>query len=329
MRNAGHRLLLVEDDATLREMVASHLSRDRYEVVTAGSAEDVLHRLRKGGLSYDVCLLDLHLPGISGLELSRLLLATAPLKPVILITGDDDEGTAREALGQGVTGYLLKPFELFELDASLSQAVSMLDLVEATETLARAQAGTRDEWGEAGGMLPPSWLHLGDERSGAGHGHGARVVGVAGLLAEALGSALNARAREVLRTAARTHEVGRLLGTGAPGEVAGRSAQLLDNLGFDGDVGEVVRDAAVRWSPGLPLSARILSLADRLDHDAVDRCRMMDAPDAIRRALDGALAGAGETTDPDLAALLGRRRESVESMWVLQRQEHAPAGAAS
>ena len=327
MRNARHRVLLVEDDGGLRDMIASHLSRNRYEVVTAESAEDVLDRLRKGGLSYDVCLLDLHLPGISGLELSRLLLVTAPLKPVILITGDDDERTAGEALAQGVTGYLLKPFQLFELDASLSQAVSMLELVEATEALARAQAETLDEWGEAGGMLPRSWLNLGDERSGAGPGHGARVVAVAGLLAKAVGSTLDGRAREVLRTAARTHEVGRLLGTGGAGEVAGRSAQLLDNLGFDPGVGEVVRDAAVPWSPGLPLSARILALADRLDHDAVDHCRTMEAPDAIRAALDAAIGRAGETSDPDLAALLGRSRESVESMWVLQRQERAGAGA--
>lgn len=327
--SARHRVLLVEDDGRLREMVASHLARNRYEVRTAGSAEDVLDRLRAGELSYDVCLLDLHLPGISGLELSRLLLTTAPLRPVILITGDDDERTARDALAQGVTGYLLKPFELFELDASLSQAVAMLELVEATETLARARAESLDDWGEAGGMLPQSWLQVGDERSGAGPGHGARVARVAGLLATALGPRLDGRAREVLRTAARTHEVGRLLGTGGTGEVAGRSAQLLDNLGFDGGVGEVIRDAAVRWSPGLPLSARILSLADRLDHDAVERCRTVDAGDAIRQALDAALAGAAETTDPDLAALLGRGRESVESMWLLQRQEHAPAGASA
>lgn len=329
MRKGRHRILLVEDDVRLREMVGSHLSRSRYEVVMAESAEDVLERLRTGALSYDVCLLDLHLPGISGLELARLLLTIAPLKPVILITGDDDEQTAGDALAQGVTGYLLKPFELFELDASLSQAVSMLELVEATETLARSQAEALDDWGEAGGMLPRSWLHLGDERSGAGSGHGARVVSVAGLLAKALGPSLDARARDVLRTAARTHEVGRLLGAGGAGEVAGRSAQLLDNLGFDRGVGEVVRDAAVRWSPGLPLSARILSLADRLDHDAADRCRSMEAPEAIRLALDAALAGAGEATDPDLAALLGRSRESVESTWVLQRQERVAAGSGS
>ena len=319
-----HRILLVEDDAAVRELVAGHLSRQRYDVVTAESAEEVLDQLRRGALSYDLCLLDLHLPGISGLELSRLLLATAPLRPVLLITGDDDERVAGEALGQGVTGYLLKPFQLFELDACVSQAVAMLELVEATETLARAQAETLDEWGEAGGMLPRSWLHLGDERSGAGLGHGARVVSVAGLIAKAVTS-LDGRARDVLRTAARTHEVGRLLGGGGTREVAGRSAQLLDNLGFDRGVGEVVRDAAVSWSPGLPLQARILALADRLDHDAVGRSADGMEPEiAIREAVDDAVAGAGDTTDPDLVRTLEDTRENIESMWVLQRQVEVP-----
>lgn len=329
-RNAKHRVLLVEDDGRVRELVATHLSRQRFEVQAVESAEEVLELLRDGGLAYDLCLVDLHLPGISGLELSRLLLATAPLKPVTLITGDDDENAAREALSQGVTGYLLKPFELFELDATLSQAVSILELVEATETLARAQAETLDDWGEAGGMLPRSWLHIGDERSGAGAGHGARVVSIAGVLAKAIGASLDGHAREVLRTAARTHEIGRLLGGAGAAEVAGRSAQLLDNLGFDPAVGEVVRDAAVAWSPGLPLAARILALADRLDHEAVGRCRLgAEETDAIRGALDSALAAAGQATDPGLADILSRQRDSLESMWVLQRQVETPAGMAA
>jgi CheY-like chemotaxis protein len=328
--NGRHRVLVVEDDARVREMVSAHLSRQRYEVVAAESAEKVVDRLRRSELSYDLCLVDLHLPGISGLELSRLLLATAPLKPVILITGDDDGGYAREALAQGVTGYLLKPFQLFELDASLSQAVSMLELVEATETLARAQSATLDDWGEAGGMLPRAWLHLGDERSDAGVGHGARVVSIAGLLAKTLGAALAGHAREVLRTAARTHEIGRLLGAGGPPEVAARSAQLLDNLGFDRAVGEVVRDGVLPWSPGLPLAARVLGLADGLDHDASAHCAAgAEEPAAIRAALDAAVAGAGESTDPQLAAVLDRTRESLESMWVLQRRARVSGVAAT
>lgn len=329
MRKAKHRILVIEDDARVRELVVSHLSRQRYEVSAVDSAEAVLDLLRTGALSYDVALTDLHLPGISGLELSRLLLATAPLNPVILMTGDADERVAREALGHGVAGYLLKPFELFELDASLAQAVGMLELVEATETLARAQAETLTDWGEAGGMLPRSWLHLGDERSGAGIGHGARVVSIAGLLAKAVGPALDGYARDVLRTAARTHEVGRLLGAAGNAEVAARSAQLLDDLGFDRAVGEVVRDAGLRWSPGLPLAARILSLADRLDHRAVACCGAgAEEAEAIRSALDEVVAGAGDSTDPGLTALLYRSRDSIQSMWVLQRQGGAPAAAA-
>ena len=327
MRSAKHRILVVEDDPGVRELVGTHLSRQRYEVTGMESAEDVLDRLRASELRYDVALVDLHLPGISGLELARLLLVTAPLRPVILITGDDDDRIAREALAHGVTGYLLKPFQLFELDASLSQAVAMLELVEATEALARAQSETRDEWGEAGGKLPRSWLHLGDERSSAGVGHGTRVVAMAGLLAKAVGPAVDGRGRDVLRTAARTHEIGRLLGAGGPVEVAGRSAQLLDNLGFDRGVGEVVRDAAVAWSPGLPLSARILAMADRLDHGAVDAGRTLEAPEAIRFAMDEAIAAAGDTTDPDLALILADSRESLESMWVLQRQAEAQPAA--
>ena len=327
-KNRTHRVLLVEDDAAVRKLVADHLSRERYQVETAESAEEVLERLRGGALAYDLCLLDLHLPGLSGLELSRLLLATAPLRPVLLITGDDDETAAREALANGVTGYLLKPFQLFELDAALTQAVSMLELVEATETLARAQAETLDDWGEAGGLLPRSWLHIGDERSGAGPGHGARVVSIAGLVAKALGSALDGHDRDVLRTAARTHETGRLLGEGSAGEIAGRSAQLLENLGFDAAVGEVIRDAAAPWSPGIPLLSRILALADRLDHGAIRLSGAgMEPDDAIRTAVEQAMATAGVTSDPDLVEVLRAQRERVVSMWVLHRQGETPAAA--
>lgn len=315
------RLLLVEDDPAVRGMVAAHLGRRGFVVKEAGSAEEVLRALRDGRLSYDVALADVHLPGLSGVELSRLLLATAPLRPVILITGDDDERLAHQALGHGVAAYLLKPFQLFELDAALTQALTLLDLVETTEALARSQAGQADEWGEAGGLLPRAWLQRGDEQSSAGAGHGSRVVSIAILLAKSEGEALDARDREVLRTAARTHEVGRILGSAPPEELARRSGQLLLDLGFDADVAETVRQAAEPWSPGLSLSARILAVADRLDHEAVEAVVRGDEDRAaIRRALDALVPRAGEAFDPDLVAELGARREQVESMWVLQRQ---------
>ncbi len=320
-----HTVLVVEDDPGVRELVSSHLRKKGYVAVTAESAEEVLDSLRSGELTYDVALTDVHLPGMMGVELNRLLLATAPLKPIIVITGDDDAELARRALQDGATGYLLKPFELFELDAALAQAVSMLELVEATETLARSQAQHLDEWGELGGSLPRAWLQLGDEKSGAGAGHGSRVVSVAMLLAKKLGDALSLTDREVLRTGARTHEIGRLVGSGGgPREIATRSAKLLGDLGFDERVSELVRQGAEPWSPGLPLRTRVFSLADRLDHSAVRRAAEThpdaDADEPIGAAVDDVIAAAGDTSDPELARLLEASRERVESMWVLQRQ---------
>lgn len=319
MAGPRHRILLVEDDVGVRQVVRAHLG-GRFEVEEAGSAEEVLDRLRRQGLRYTVALTDVHLPGMSGVQLSRLLLATQPLKPVIMITGDDDQGLAREALSYGASGYLLKPFELFELDATLAQAVAMCELVEATETLARAQSARGDEWGEAGGSLPRSWLHLGDERSGAGAGHGGRVVSIAGALARNLADRVDARDREVLRTAARTHEIGRLVAPSDAGDVSLWTAQLLDNLGFDQRVCEVIRQAAQAWSPGLFITARILAVADRLDHEAVAGVRWSEEPaEAIRSAIGAVAARSGEAYDPGVVEALIEERERVQSMWVIQQ----------
>lgn len=315
-------MLLVEDDPSVRGLVESHLRKRGFDVRCVGSGEEVLGEVRARSLDYDLALVDVHLPGMSGVALTRLLLAAWPLSSVIIITGDDDAKLARAALSAGATGYLMKPFQLFELDGAVSQAVSMGELVEATETLARAQSRGSSDWGEAGGSLPRSWLHVGDEQSGAGAGHGARVVKITGLMAERIGDEdVDVRSRDLLRTAARTHEIGRLTGSGSRAQIARRSAKLLDDLGFDGGVCEIVRQAAEDWSPGLPLTARLLAFADRLDHDAARRlAEGADAEAAIRGAVDAVAAGAGDTYDPDLARLLAQERERVESIWVLQAE---------
>ena len=321
---SNHTVVLVEDDDAVRELVSKHLSRRGYRVVASATAEAVLAKLAEGSLSYDIFLTDVHLPGMSGLELSRQLMVREPLKPLILITGDSDPGMAWDVVSRGAAAYLLKPFELFELDAAMTQAVAMLQLVETAKALARSQAEQAQDWGDMGGQLPRSWLHIGDERSGAGDGHGARVVSVAGLLARALGDRLDADTREAIRTAARTHEIGRLLGRAGDRDIAYRTARLLEDLGFDPAVPELIRDASADWSPGLPLAARLLALADRLDHAAVERSEEEESEDAIRGALADAVRETRDRPDPELARVLEAEREALESMWILQRQV-APA----
>lgn len=325
------RVLLVEDDSGVRELITQHLRGQRFDVVALESAEEVVTGLRDGTIQFfDLVLLDIHLPGMSGIDLARLLLSTAPLKPVILITGDDDEQMARRALEHGVTAYLLKPFELFELDATLSQAISMAQLLETTEVLARSQAAQLSEWGETGGDLPRAWLYLCDERSPAGAGHGSRVVSMSGTLARTVTGRLEDRERRALRTAARTHELGRLMGVDAGvAGVCARSAQLLADLDFSDAVRLAVRHLAERWDGGgspdglegqdIPLTARLLAVADALDHDAVEEARRgADDAVAIETALDRIAVDDGRF-DPELLEVVAAEREALASMWTLQR----------
>jgi CheY-like chemotaxis protein len=320
-----HTILVVEDDRRVRGLIASHLRRRRHEVTAVGAAEAALRELRSNALAYDVALVDNHLPGISGVELIRLLLATRPLSPIIMITGDDDTRLARKALEQGVSAYLLKPFRLFELDAALAQALALLDLVETTEALARSRARGLDEWEAAGGALPRSWLDLVDDRSGAGAGHGERVARIADVLARACGLDLDVRDRDHIAAAARAHEIGRLTGAGAEGSVPHRSAQLLSDLGFDARVATLVRHASESWSSALSAPARVLGLADQLDHEAARRTDRGEAPDAaLQGAVDALFRRAGDDVDPDLCGTLVAQRNRIQDVWML-REAPVPA----
>lgn len=109
------RVLVVEDDLNLRSLLSSHLRRKGYEVAEAGDAESVLSAQQSS--SYDLVLADIHLPGQSGVEMARQLRSGEGEAPVVFVTGDADEKLAERALREGAAGYLLKPFEIFELDA--------------------------------------------------------------------------------------------------------------------------------------------------------------------------------------------------------------------
>ena len=325
------RILVVEDEAPVRELVARHLEKKGYSVAQAADAEEVLLSMSRDREPYDLVLSDIHLPGLNGVELLRLLLTHSPLRPVIMITGDSDESLARRALDYGAAGYLLKPFELFELDAAVQQAVSRLELVEAAETLARADADGLSDRGTGGGVLPAAWLELADGRSDAGAGHGYRVARIAGALASALEEPMSAPERASLDIAARAHELGRLLGpSSAPQELAARTAQLLYDLGVDPPVLRVVNNFRECWDgsggpngiagPDIPLASRVLAAADAVDHAATKRLKQGGEPsEAIGEALSAVAGEAESRYGPAVARALGTAGGVVEAIWVLAR----------
>lgn len=114
-----NRVLVVEDDAAIRRMMTTHFRKNGYDVEYAMSAEEVA-----SDEAYDLVVTDVHLPGASGVDLARRIRQARPQQPVVFMTGDVDESIAREALGTGAAGYLVKPFEFFELDAVVNSALA-------------------------------------------------------------------------------------------------------------------------------------------------------------------------------------------------------------
>ena len=111
------RLLLVEDDPTLRQALAFNLSREGYEVATAGDGEAGLDAARSERL--DLILLDVMLPGMSGVEVLRVLRREGVTTPVIVLSAKGDEIDRVVGLKVGADDYVAKPFSRPELLARI------------------------------------------------------------------------------------------------------------------------------------------------------------------------------------------------------------------
>jgi two-component system alkaline phosphatase synthesis response regulator PhoP len=111
------RLLLVEDDATLRHALSFSLTREGYEVVTAADGEAALEQGRNEAL--DLILLDVMLPGMSGVEALRVLRRDGVTTPVIILSAKGDEIDRVVGLKVGADDYVAKPFSRPELLARI------------------------------------------------------------------------------------------------------------------------------------------------------------------------------------------------------------------
>ena len=115
-------VIVVDDDAGLLKSVARLLAHHGIESRTFASAEALLESDR---VQTATCLLlDIHLGGISGIELQRRLAASGSKWPVIFMTASDDEATRNEAMDAGCIAYLRKPFASHVLLDAISKAVA-------------------------------------------------------------------------------------------------------------------------------------------------------------------------------------------------------------
>ena len=315
------KLLLVEDDAVTRELLAIRLRARGCEVIAVDAAEEGI--IEAGDTAFDGVVADVHLPGMSGLDLASYLLTQDPHMPVILITSDPDEGLARDALSRGPISYLLKPIQPFELESVVQQALSRRGwLLEAGGRLVRDRAEP------AGLEVPQEWLDYVEAESFAGPGHGDRVARIALILLEDTPSDDNELVGEAVALAARTHEVG---GLGSaepePSTVAAQSAELMAEAAFPRAAVRAVRHMHEHWDgmggpdrlsgSNIPVGARVLAVADSLDHYASAWVQGgLNCDNAVDRAIHLVTVQQESVFGPDVVAALHRRIEDVRRVIV-------------
>jgi len=108
MNNTGH-ILIIDDEAALRQTLARILQQAGFEVTTAENGEQGLSFIQT--TNFDLIFMDLRMPGMAGMDALKLIHASFPNLPVILFTAQPDLNSAVEALRNGATDYLLKPLK--------------------------------------------------------------------------------------------------------------------------------------------------------------------------------------------------------------------------
>jgi excisionase family DNA binding protein len=115
------RVLVVDDEESIRELLSKMLAMAEYDVETAPDGRMGIERLRQQ--QYDLLISDLKMPNVDGLALIREARHLAASMPVLIITGYSSEQSAIEAVNLGVTGYLTKPFRAPQVLAATARAI--------------------------------------------------------------------------------------------------------------------------------------------------------------------------------------------------------------
>jgi len=222
------RILVVDDEPKICQFLKVLLEREGLRVSSACRAAEAIEMFEED--AYDLVITDLKMPGMDGFELVKRLKAIESDTPVVMITGYATVETAVQALRHGVDDYITKPFNIEELRKVIARSLqastmerenrSLLERLERAnaelkkheETLAAAEAS-----GASRGDLELEERCLGVLKALAGaleakdqylRGHSQRVTDYACALGRALD--LGAGEMELLRTAGRLHDLGKI-----------------------------------------------------------------------------------------------------------------------
>ena len=129
----SHRILIIEDDADIAELIRLHLSDLHYQVSLSGDGYDALQLITqvREHDQFDLIILDLNLPGLDGIELCRRLRQFDELTPVLMLTSRATEVDRVIGLEVGADDYLTKPFSIRELQARVKAILRRQEVLQA------------------------------------------------------------------------------------------------------------------------------------------------------------------------------------------------------
>jgi putative nucleotidyltransferase with HDIG domain len=343
------RILIVDDEEAIREVVSTLLTAQGYQCQTAGNGEEAIGKMRESG--FDLVLSDLVMPGVDGLKLIELVRGYDPDVPVIMVTAMHDISTAIEAMRRGAYDYILKPFEKEQLFLSVRRALEHRRLIyenrlyqqelerrveERTLQLSQALEELEQSYDYTLEALA-SALDLKDAET---EGHCQRVTAMTIVIARAMGVA-EAELRQIARGAF-LHDIGKM---GIPDSILRKPGpltpeettimrthcdigyQVLERIPFLREASEIVLSHQEKYdgtgyprnlkSEQIPIGARIFAVADTLDAMISDR--------PYRRALPMGAAKeeirnhAGTQFDPKVVEVFDSIPEAV---WLELRQNY-------
>jgi putative two-component system response regulator len=345
------RILIVDDEAEITEILADLLSED-YDCSRAGSAEEALTRLREE--EFQLVISDITMPGMSGLDMIPHVKELAPDTVVVMISGMQTVESAISALRVGAFDYLMKPFDLRQVEAVVKRALEHHDLVVAKqryenhlEELVEQRTAELDRAlnsleGSYRSTLKALTAAL-ETRDSETHGHSERVVSYSLRLGREYG--LNSAEMKSLEFGSLLHDIGKI---GVPDSILRKPAklteeewvrmrehplhgqQILRGIEFLQGASRVVAQHHEKWDgTGYPLGlrneeidicARIFAVADAFDAITSDRVYRRGKPyEAAAQELDD---WAGRQFDPKVVEAF--HRVPKEDWEELHRQSLMP-----
>jgi response regulator RpfG family c-di-GMP phosphodiesterase len=339
------RILIVDDEETIRLALAKFLRSRGYTVQTAESGTAALDLLQRG--KYVLMLCDVRMPGLTGVELVPRALALDPELAIVMLTAVNDAPTAAEVLSAGAMDYLMKPIELTDLQHAIERVLHRRGLAieqRNVERLIREEVALRTAELEREQLalralsidVVESLVNALEAKDVFLRGHSQRVAHLAAAIAQEL--SLDADTVEEIRLAGKVHDVGKIGIREAvlhkPGPLSTEEfdhvrdhvrigVDILTPLRHLGQAVHYVHDHHEHWDgTGYPrglsgesisLGGRILCAADAFD--ALTSMRSFRGALTPEATIDYLAAHSGALVDPQvydvLAAVVRRGRALV------------------